>query len=113
MVVATVGIGYADGVRRSLSNKGSVVIRGVKCPIIGSVCMDSFMVDVSNVTNVDVGDDVYIYGVCVFVRSRMSFKLAASIDELICVEMLWNKNSIPLGLFITCLFSFITFANVF
>lgn len=61
MTVATVGIGYADGVRRSLSNKGSVVIRGVKCPIIGSVCMDSFMVDVSKVTNVDVGDDVYIW----------------------------------------------------
>ena len=61
MMIATVGIGYADGVRRSLSNKGSVVIRGVKCPIIGSVCMDSFMVDVSNVTNVDVGDDVYIW----------------------------------------------------
>ena len=60
MTVATVGIGYADGVRRSLSNKGSVVIRGVKCPIIGSVCMDSFMVDVSNVNDVDVGDDVYI-----------------------------------------------------
>lgn len=61
ITVATVGIGYADGVRRSLSNKGSVVIRGVKCPIIGSVCMDSFMVDVSKVTNVLVGDDVYIW----------------------------------------------------
>lgn len=61
MIVATVGIGYADGVRRSLSNKGSVVIRGVKCPIIGSVCMDSFMVDVSDVNDVDVGDDVYIW----------------------------------------------------
>lgn len=61
MTVATIGIGYADGVRRSLSNKGSVVIRGVKCPIIGSVCMDSFMVDVSNVLDVSVGDDVYIW----------------------------------------------------
>ena len=61
MIVATVGIGYADGVRRSLSNRGSVVIRGIKCPIIGSVCMDSFIVDVSKVTNVDVGDDVYIW----------------------------------------------------
>ena len=61
MVIATIGIGYADGVRRSLSNKGSVVIRGVKCPIVGSVCMDSFMVDVSNVINVDIGDDVYIW----------------------------------------------------
>lgn len=61
MIVATVGIGYADGVRRSLSNKGYVVIDAVKCPIIGSVCMDSFMVDVSNVRNVSIGDDVYIW----------------------------------------------------
>ncbi len=61
MTVATVGIGYADGVRRSLSNKGFVVIRGVKCPIIGSVCMDSFMVDVSGVKDISVGDDVYIW----------------------------------------------------
>lgn len=61
MTVATVGIGYADGVRRSLSNKGYVVIRGIKCPIIGSVCMDSFMVDVSDVKDVFVGDDVYIW----------------------------------------------------
>ena len=61
VTVATVGIGYADGVRRCLSNKGNVVIDGVKCPIIGSVCMDSFMVDVSDVKNVSVGDDVYIW----------------------------------------------------
>ena len=61
ITVATVGIGYADGVRRSLSNKGYVVINKVKCPIIGNVCMDSFMVDVSNVDNVSVGDDVYIW----------------------------------------------------
>ena len=61
MMVATVGIGYADGVRRSLLNKGNVVIRGIKCSIIGSVCMDSFMVDVSKVKEVAVGDDVYIW----------------------------------------------------
>ena len=61
MTVATIGIGYADGIRRSLSNKGSVVIKGIKCPIIGSVCMDSLMVDVSKVDDVFVGDDVYIW----------------------------------------------------
>lgn len=61
MKVATIGIGYADGIRRSLSNKGYVVIRGNKCKIIGSVCMDSFMVDVSDLDNVSVGDIVYIW----------------------------------------------------
>lgn len=61
MKIATVGIGYADGIRRSLSNRGYVVIRGIKCKIVGSVCMDSFMVDVSELNNVNVGDEVYIW----------------------------------------------------
>lgn len=59
--VATIPIGYADGLKRSLSNKGCVVINGKKAPIIGNVCMDSFMADVSDIENVNVGDDVYIW----------------------------------------------------
>ena len=60
MVVATVNFGYADGVRRSLSNKGFVSVNGNRCKIIGNICMDSFMVDVSNV-KVNVGDIVYLF----------------------------------------------------
>ena len=60
MIIATVGIGYADGVRRCLSNKGYVVINNMKCPIVGNICMDSLMVDVSK-CNVNVGDKVYIW----------------------------------------------------
>lgn len=60
-VIATVPLGYADGVRRSLSNRGNVVINGKKAPIIGSVCMDSFMVDVTDLENTKVGDSVYIW----------------------------------------------------
>ena len=59
--VATVPIGYADGLRRSLSNSGEVVIDGTKARIIGKVCMDSFMVDVTDLENVQIGDDVYIW----------------------------------------------------
>ena len=59
--VATIPIGYADGLRRILSNKGEVVIRGKKAKIIGKVCMDSFMVDVTDFEDVQVGDDVYIW----------------------------------------------------
>lgn len=59
--VATIPIGYADGFKRTLSNKGEVVIRGKKVPIIGSVCMDSFMVDVTDLEDVTSGDDVYIW----------------------------------------------------
>ncbi len=59
--IATVPVGYADGLRRVLSNVGDVVINNKKVPIIGSVCMDSFMVDVTDIDNVKVGDDVYIW----------------------------------------------------
>lgn len=59
--VATIPIGYADGLRRALSNKGEVVINNKKFPIIGKVCMDSFMVDVTELENAFIGEDVYIW----------------------------------------------------
>lgn len=61
MVIATIGIGYADGIRRELSNKGYVWINGQRANIVGNICMDSFMVDVTNIKNVKVGDEVYIW----------------------------------------------------
>ena len=59
--VATVPIGYADGVARTFSNNGEVVINQIKCPIVGKVCMDSIMVDVSGVKDAKVGDEVFIW----------------------------------------------------
>jgi alanine racemase len=59
--VATVPLGYADGIRRALSNRGQVVINGQLAPIIGKVCMDCFMVDVTDLPDVKVEDDVYIW----------------------------------------------------
>lgn len=59
--IATIPIGYADGLRRSLSNNGYVVINRKKVPIVGKVCMDSFMADVTELENVKVGDDVWIW----------------------------------------------------
>ena len=61
MKIATIPIGYADGLRRELSNKGEVLINGKKAPIIGKVCMDSFMADVTEVDNPQIGDDVWIW----------------------------------------------------
>ncbi len=60
--VATVSVGYADGVPRLLSNKGSVLIHGQRCPIIGRVCMDQLCVDVTEVPDVQQGDTVTIFG---------------------------------------------------
>ena len=59
--IATIQLGYADGIRRSMSNKGKVVINGKKAPIIGKVCMDCFMVDVTDLENIKVGDEVFIW----------------------------------------------------
>ena len=61
-VIATVMAGYADGVPRLLSNCGEVIIRGVKAPIAGRVCMDQFMVDVTHIPGVCAGDVVTIFG---------------------------------------------------
>lgn len=60
--VATVPVGYGDGYPRGLSNCGSVIIKGVRCPILGRVCMDQFMVDVTELPEVMEGDSVTLIG---------------------------------------------------
>lgn len=62
MRIATVPIGYGDGYPRSLSGKGFVLIRGQKAPILGRICMDQMMVDVTNIKNVVEGDKVTLIG---------------------------------------------------
>lgn len=60
--IATVPCGYADGIPRGLSNKGYVLVHGKKAPITGRVCMDQFMIDVTNIPDVNVRDEVVIIG---------------------------------------------------
>ena len=60
--VATIPVGYADGYPRQLSNKGWVLIHGKKAPILGRVCMDQFMADVTEIDNVKKGDEVTLLG---------------------------------------------------
>ena len=62
MVVATVAAGYADGYRRNLSNRFYVLIRGKKAPVLGRVCMDQFVVDVTDIPGVSAGDTVTLMG---------------------------------------------------
>lgn len=62
MWIATIPIGYGDGYPRSLSDTGYVLIRGKKAPIIGRICMDQFMVDVSDIPEVKFGDKVTLIG---------------------------------------------------
>lgn len=61
MKIATIPIGYADGLRREFSNKGKVVINNKTAKIVGNICMDSCMIDITNIPNVDYCADVYIW----------------------------------------------------
>jgi alanine racemase len=60
--IALVPFGYGDGYHRLLSNRGEVLIRGKRVPIVGRVCMDQFMVDVSGIEGVKEGEEVVIIG---------------------------------------------------
>ena len=60
--IATIPVGYADGYPRGLSNKGSVLIHGQRAQILGRVCMDQFMADVTDIADVQAGDEVTLLG---------------------------------------------------
>lgn len=60
--IATLPIGYADGYQRTLSNRGEAAVRGVRVPVIGRVCMDQIIVDVTEVAGVELGDEVILMG---------------------------------------------------
>ena len=62
MKIATILAGYADGYSRFLSNKADVLINGERCRVVGRVCMDQTMVDVSKLKNINLGDEVILFG---------------------------------------------------
>jgi alanine racemase len=74
--VATLSVGYADGLLRSLSNRGSVLIGGCRCPVIGRVTMDLTMVDVTDLPHVASGDEAVLIG-----RQRDEQILASEVAE--------------------------------
>ncbi len=62
MKIATVPVGYADGYPRYLSNRGEVLVHGTRCKILGRICMDQFMIDVSHIPDVTIADEVTLIG---------------------------------------------------
>lgn len=81
-VIATIPVGHGDGYRRQLSNKGFVKIRGKLAPIIGLICMDTFMVDVTDIEGVERGDRVILMGEEIS-ATWMAELLGVSLDEIV------------------------------
>lgn len=85
--IATVCIGYADGYPRALSNRGRVIINGHYAPVIGRVCMDQLMVDVTELPSVKVGDEVTVLGEdggCVITPEEIASLCGTVNYEIIC-----------------------------
>ena len=81
--LATIPVGFADGYRRGLSNRGWVTIRGRRAPVVGRVCMDQFMADVTDIPGVERGDEVLLLGGEMTIQ-RMAELLDANVDEIPC-----------------------------
>lgn len=104
--VATIPVGYADGYPRALSNKGSVLIKGQRAPIIGRVCMDQLMVDVTLLSDVNEGDEVVLIGKsgndCITMEElsslsdHLNYELACDIGKR--VPRLFIKDGVPVYL---------------
>ena len=60
--VATAAVGYGDGYHRAVSNRGAMLVHGRRAPIVGRVCMDQTMLDVTDIPGVQVGDETVILG---------------------------------------------------
>ena len=87
--LAVVPIGYGDGYPRRLSNRMDMMIHGVLCPVVGRVCMDMCMVDVTDLPDVKVGDTAMVYGSDLTER-------AAQLADTIVYELLCNlSNRVP------------------
>jgi alanine racemase len=61
-LIATLPIGYADGLHRNLSNNMEVLIKGKRAPQVGTICMDMILIDVTGILDVQVGNEVVIFG---------------------------------------------------
>ena len=60
--IATLPVGYADGYSRMLTGKAQVLIKGKRVPVVGAICMDQCMIDITDVPDVNLGDEVILFG---------------------------------------------------
>lgn len=105
-VIATVPVGYGDGYPRSLSNKGYVLVHGRKAPIVGRICMDQFMIDITGMDDVREDDEVTLIGkdgsLSITMEElgdlsgRFNYELACDLDKRI--PRIFFRNSMIVGI---------------
>ncbi len=85
--IATIPIGYADGFTRMLTGKAEVTVRGKRAKIVGKICMDQCMIDVTNIDDVKLGDEVVIFGYGLDCPSadELASKLGTINYEIVCM----------------------------
>ncbi|MBA7499816.1 MAG: alanine racemase [Clostridia bacterium] len=93
--IATLPVGYADGYSWLLSNKGEVLVRGQRAPIIGRICMDLCMIDVTHIGRVQIGDEVVLWGKQgseMISAEEVAQKMGSIVYEVICMV---DKERVP------------------
>ncbi len=98
MKVAVVSFGYADGLPRSLSNKGYFLIKGKKAKIVGNITMDMTIVDISDISNINIGDEVIILGEQITfdkvskIANTIPYEIMCSISKRVFRKTIREKN---------------------
>ncbi len=93
--IATLPVGYADGYSWLLSNKGEVLVRGERAPIIGRICMDLCMIDVTHIEGVEIGDEVVLWGKQgsgMVSAEEIAQRIGSIVYEVICMV---DKERVP------------------
>lgn len=83
--IATLPLGYADGWSRLLANKAEVVVKGQRAPLVGRVCMDQCMIDVSHIPGVEIGDEVLLFGGADLPVEEVAEKMGTINYEIVCM----------------------------
>ncbi len=89
-IIATLAVGYADGYSRLLSNNAEVIVKGKAAPVIGRVCMDQTMIDVTQIPGVEVGGEATLWGGQKIYESAE--RMHTIINELVCMA---DKKRVP------------------
>ena len=87
MKIATIHIGFADGYKRAFSNKSKVIIKNTYCNVVGNVCMDSCMIDVTHLKDINLSDEVIVLGKskdCEITAKYLSELANTTIYEILC-----------------------------